>query len=156
MRYMLLVYTTEGPNGLAPDEAQRIRARHSTVISEATRKGVLAGAEPLAPTSTATTVRVKNGAVLVTDGPFAETKEQTRRILHHRVRQFGRSHRLGGQDPYGLSGHARMHRDPADALPERHRRNQNDRGKRGFFGWLISGQPRNPSFVSSQGGSSRP
>jgi len=76
MRYMLLVYTTEGPNGLAPDEAQRIRARHSTVISEATRKGVLAGAEPLAPTSTATTVRVKNGAVLVTDGPFAETKEQ--------------------------------------------------------------------------------
>jgi hypothetical protein len=36
---------------------------------------VLEGAEPLAPTSTATTVRVQNGQMLVTDGPFAETKE---------------------------------------------------------------------------------
>ena len=39
-------------------------------------KGVLRGAEPLAPTSTATTVRIQNGKALVTDGPFAETKEQ--------------------------------------------------------------------------------
>jgi hypothetical protein len=45
------------------------------VIGEATRKGVLVGAEPLAPTTTATTVRHENGKVLVTDGPFAETKE---------------------------------------------------------------------------------
>jgi hypothetical protein len=36
----------------------------------------LRGAEPLAPTSTATTVRVRHGETLVTDGPFAETKEQ--------------------------------------------------------------------------------
>jgi hypothetical protein len=36
---------------------------------------VLIGAEPLAPTRTATTVRVQNGKVIVTDGPFAETKE---------------------------------------------------------------------------------
>ena len=40
------------------------------------RKGVLMGAEPLAPTATATTVRVQNGKALITDGPFAETKEQ--------------------------------------------------------------------------------
>jgi hypothetical protein len=49
---------------------------HRSVIEEATRKGVLAGADPLAPTSTATTVRPEDGKVLVTDGPFAETKEQ--------------------------------------------------------------------------------
>jgi hypothetical protein len=36
----------------------------------------LAGAEPLMPTSTATTVRHKDGKLVVTDGPFAETKEQ--------------------------------------------------------------------------------
>ena len=75
MRYMMLVYSNEGPDGLAPEEAERIRAGHRTVMEEATRRGVLIGAEPLAPTSTATTVRMQGGKVLVTDGPFAETKE---------------------------------------------------------------------------------
>jgi hypothetical protein len=75
MRYMMLVYSTEDPDGMPPEEAERIRAGHVTVIGEATRKGVLIGAEPLAPTTTATTVRHENGKVLVTDGPFAETKE---------------------------------------------------------------------------------
>ena len=75
MRYMMLVYSTEGPDGLPAEEAQRIYAGHRKVMDEATRKGVLVGAEPLAPTSTATTVRVQNGQALVTDGPFAETKE---------------------------------------------------------------------------------
>lgn len=44
-------------------------------MDEATRKGVLIGAEPLAPTTSATTVRMQDGKALVTDGPFAETKE---------------------------------------------------------------------------------
>lgn len=75
MRYMMLVYSTEGPDGLAAEEAERIQTGHRRVMNEATRKGVLVGAEPLAPTSAATTVRVQNGKALVTDGPFAETKE---------------------------------------------------------------------------------
>ena len=75
MRYMMLVYSTEGPDGLAAEEAARIMAGHRKVMEEANRKGVLVGAEPLAPTSTATTVRVQNGKALVIDGPFAETKE---------------------------------------------------------------------------------
>jgi hypothetical protein len=76
MRYMLLVYSTEGPDGLPPEEEKRIRAGHAAVIGESTRKGVLIGAEPLVPTSTATTVRMQDGKPLVLDGPFAETKEQ--------------------------------------------------------------------------------
>jgi hypothetical protein len=75
MRYMLLVYSTEGPDGLSGAEADRIMSGHRQVMEEAKRKGVLEGAEPLAPTSAATTVRVQNGQALVTDGPFAETKE---------------------------------------------------------------------------------
>jgi hypothetical protein len=75
MRYMMLVYSTAGPDGLSDEEADRIMSGHRRVMDEATRKGVLEGAEPLAPTSTATTVRVQNGQTLVTDGPFAETKE---------------------------------------------------------------------------------
>jgi hypothetical protein len=76
MRYMMLIYSKEVPGGRSPEEFEQIKAAHWTVIQEATRKGVLVGAEPLAPTSTATTVRVQNGQKLIMDGPFAETKEQ--------------------------------------------------------------------------------
>jgi hypothetical protein len=76
MRYMMLVYTTEKVSGLTAEEAEQLKAAHWAVIQETTRKGILQGAEPLAPTTTATTVRMQNGKSLVTDGPFAETKEQ--------------------------------------------------------------------------------
>ena len=76
MRYMMLIYSKEKPEGLSPEEQDQIRAAHSQVLGEARRKGILMGAEPLAPTATATTVRVQEGKALVTDGPFAETKEQ--------------------------------------------------------------------------------
>ncbi len=76
MRYMMLIYTKETESGPTPEEAAQIKAAHYTVIQEATRKGVFQGAEPLAPTTTATTVRVQDGKSLITDGPFAETKEQ--------------------------------------------------------------------------------
>lgn len=74
MRYMLLIYTQAAPASQA--ETERVKQAHWEVIEETTRKGILQGCEPLAPTQTATTVRVQNGAVLTTDGPFAETKEQ--------------------------------------------------------------------------------
>ncbi len=76
MRYMMLIYTKETESGPTPEEAAQIKAAHYTVIQEATRKGVFQGAEPLASTTTATTVRVQNGKSLITDGPFAETKER--------------------------------------------------------------------------------
>jgi len=76
MRYMMLIYSIEDPNGLAPEEKKQVWEAHSRVMQEAGRKGVLRGAEPLSPTTTATTVRVQDGKTLVTDGPFAETKEQ--------------------------------------------------------------------------------
>ena len=76
MRYMMLIYSREKPEELSPEEHNQIRAAHGQVMGEARRKGILVGAEPLAPTATATTVRVQGGQALVTDGPFAETKEQ--------------------------------------------------------------------------------
>lgn len=45
-------------------------------MSATSQRGVLRAAEPLAPTSTATTVRTQGGRTLITDGAFAETKEQ--------------------------------------------------------------------------------
>jgi len=75
MRYMLLIYTNENAQQ-TPDQSQQIREGHRHAMQEATRKGFLRGAEPLASTSTATTLRAVNGQVVLTDGPFAETKEQ--------------------------------------------------------------------------------
>ncbi|MGA2119582.1 MAG: YciI family protein [Bryobacteraceae bacterium] len=76
MRYMLLIYTRETEDGPSPEEVASLKAAYWEVIDDAARKGVLLGAEPLARTATATTVRIDNGRVLITDGPFAETKEQ--------------------------------------------------------------------------------
>jgi len=77
MRYMLLVYSRESEmERLTLEDAQRIRAGHHAVMEETSKLGIYCGAEPLKPTATATTVRVQGGKPLITDGPFAETKEQ--------------------------------------------------------------------------------
>jgi len=75
MRYMMLIYTNE-TDAASIEEMKEVSAAHWAVMDETTQRGILCGADPLEPTSTATTVRVQNGQVLVTDGPFAETKEQ--------------------------------------------------------------------------------
>jgi hypothetical protein len=74
MRYMLLIYSKEQETSA---ETLRVCAEtHATIMDETSRRGILVGASPLEPTGTATTVRVRNGHPLVSDGPFAETKEQ--------------------------------------------------------------------------------
>lgn len=77
MRYMLLVYSRERDFAEAsPDDLERIRAGHWKVMDETRIRGVFLAADPLQPTTTATTIRKENGKPLVLDGPFAETKEQ--------------------------------------------------------------------------------
>ncbi len=77
MRYMLLIYTKEDEIAKASqEEMTQVMNGHWAVMEESRRSGVLQGAEPLAPTATAITVRRQSGKTLITDGPFAETKEQ--------------------------------------------------------------------------------
>jgi len=77
MRYMMLIYTREGDrDSMSPEEEEAIRNGHTAVMAESRKRGMLVAVNPLARTSSATTVRVDNGKVLATDGPFAETKEQ--------------------------------------------------------------------------------
>ena len=77
MRYMMLIYTREGDlSKMSPEEAQKIREAHAAVMHETRERGMLVAVNGLGKTNTATTVRVDGGAVLATDGPFAETKEQ--------------------------------------------------------------------------------
>ena len=77
MRYLLLIYGEESYwGGLKEQEMQSIYAAYRAYSKELADSGVLRGGAELAPVATATTVRVRNGKVLNTDGPFAETKEQ--------------------------------------------------------------------------------
>ena len=70
MKYLCLVYLSKENWNACPDD-------HCFDFAEGLHKsGRLLAAEPLHPVETATTVRVRNGQVTMTDGPFAETKEQ--------------------------------------------------------------------------------
>ena len=74
MKYMLLIYADEQ----AGSEAERQQCyRDSTELTHQLKsKGQYLGANPLQPTSTATTIQVRDNKRLITDGPFAETREQ--------------------------------------------------------------------------------
>src|SRR5689334_8424702 len=77
MRYMLLIYGNDkAREAMSPEERQASLEQAQAVMVEANRRGIFEGADPLLPTGTATTLRHQDGKVLITDGPFAETKEQ--------------------------------------------------------------------------------
>ena len=77
MRYLLLICDDENNQAAAsPEEGAAVMAEYGVFGEEMGRRGVLQGGERLRPTTDATTVQVRDGEVLVADGPFAETKEQ--------------------------------------------------------------------------------
>ena len=75
MKYMLMIYFEE-QNQLSETERQACYVESTQLAQELHSKGQYLGANPLHPTSMATSVQVRNGKRLVTDGPFAETREQ--------------------------------------------------------------------------------
>ncbi len=77
MEYMLLIYNSEAEGKKRPAaEHQQIFQEYMTFTEDLNKSGRNKGSAPLEQTTTATTVRVRNGKTVVTDGPFAETKEQ--------------------------------------------------------------------------------
>lgn len=77
MRYLLLIYGNENPTPApTPEEMNAEMNAYNAYTQEISERGIMVGGEALQPTTTATTVRVRAGKVLTTDGPFAETKEQ--------------------------------------------------------------------------------
>ncbi len=77
MKYLFTIYGDESASTDAtPEDFRRMLEAYGAFGQAATEAGVHLGGEGLQPTATATTVRVRDGERLVTDGPFAETKEQ--------------------------------------------------------------------------------
>jgi hypothetical protein len=77
MKYALTIYGDEAGRASASEEQQQAMSKaYAELTQEMGQKGVLVAGEGLYPTPTATTVRVRDNERDVTDGPFAETKEQ--------------------------------------------------------------------------------
>jgi hypothetical protein len=77
MKYLLLIYEKEADWAAIPEaEKGKVFQEYMDYSRRIRKNGNYIGGEALQPISTATTVRVRNGKTLATDGPFAETREQ--------------------------------------------------------------------------------
>jgi hypothetical protein len=77
MKYLCLIYDNEQNwSHYTKNQGDSMMAEYGTFTEDIQKSGHMIGGEALQPTNTATTVRVRNGKVSTTDGPFAETKEQ--------------------------------------------------------------------------------
>ena len=77
MQYVLLIYLNEQKwQGVPEAERDKVMAEYRAFTEEIVKSGNYRGGDELQPVSAATTVRVRNGKTIVSDGPFAETREQ--------------------------------------------------------------------------------
>ena len=77
MKYLLMIYCDESADAQkSPAEQEQEMGAYFAYTKEIETAGAMRAGEALHPSTTATTVRVRNGKIATTDGPFAETKEQ--------------------------------------------------------------------------------
>jgi hypothetical protein len=75
MQYLLLIYTEESTERPSQEAMEAEMEAYNAFTRHIAERGAFKAGEALLPSSTATTVRVRDGQTLTTDGPFAETKE---------------------------------------------------------------------------------
>ena len=76
MKYMLLMYANESKAPKTPEEQQAAAPAWQALGKELEAAGVLLSSTGLSPVANSTTIRIREGKTLTTDGPFAETHEQ--------------------------------------------------------------------------------
>jgi hypothetical protein len=100
VKYMLLICRDEPSwDKLSPAERQKIYADTKELAEELTSRGQYLGGFPLHPSSSATSVRVRDGKRLVTDGPFAETREQVGGYMIVDVKDLDEAIAVAGRIP---------------------------------------------------------
>ena len=102
MQYTLLIYLEEGK--LSEADYAQCYQESTAFVRQLHASGEFVSTAPLHPTTTATSVRVRDGKRLVTDGPFAETREQLGGFLMIDVADLDRAIEIAGQFPAGRWG----------------------------------------------------
>lgn len=102
MKYMLLIYTDE--NAWTDSEREHCYVESTQLTHELHASGQYLGASPLLPVATATSVRVRDGKRLVTDGPFAETHEQLGGYFLIEARDLNEAINIAGRIPGARKG----------------------------------------------------
>jgi hypothetical protein len=100
MKYMLLICRNEPLwDAMSANERQRIYGEALALTEEITARGQYLGGSPLYPSSSATSVRVRDGKRIVTDGPFAETREQLGGYMLIDVKDLDEAIAIAGRIP---------------------------------------------------------
>jgi hypothetical protein len=102
MKYMLLIYSDE--NAWTDAERQSCYAESTELTHELNARGQYVSANPLQPVSMATSVRVRDGKRLVTDGPFAETREQLGGYFLVEAKDLNEAIAIAGRIPAARKG----------------------------------------------------
>lgn len=118
MRYMLLLYGCDRPVPGDPGFEQAL-ARVNAFTDECRRRGAFVGSDPLKPVGTATTVRVRDGQTLITDGPFAETHEELGGYFILDCRGLDEALELAALCPMAVPGSVEVR--PLDVIPGWHK-----------------------------------
>jgi hypothetical protein len=105
MKYLCLIYENEQAWAAMPrSDADTMLAEYRAFTDGYTKSGHVLGGSALQPTDTATTVRVRNGKVSTTDGPFAETREQLGGFYLLEAKDLNEAIQLAAKIPGARSG----------------------------------------------------
>lgn len=102
MKYLLLIYGDE--HALNHSERQECYTESTQLAHQLQTNGQYLGANPLHPTSMATSVRVREGKRLLTDGPFAETREQLGGYFLIEAKNLDEALEVAGKIPMARKG----------------------------------------------------
>jgi hypothetical protein len=102
MKYMMLIYLDE--NSLSEEERDQCYKESTEFAHDLNASGHFVATAPLHPTSTATSVRVREGKRMVTDGPFAETREQLGGFFLVNAKDLDEAIGIAGKIPGGRWG----------------------------------------------------
>src|SRR3569832_840771 len=105
MKYLCLIYNDEREMGTMPrPDGEKMMAAYTQFTEDIKKSGHYKGGDALQPTSTATTVRVRQGKVSTTDCPFAETKEQLGGFYMIEARDLNDAIQVAARIPGAQSG----------------------------------------------------
>ena len=105
MQYLLMIYQNEAESGKLDAAARKnVTAEYGAFTQGIIQSGHFKAGDGLQPTSTATTVRVRDGKTLTTDGPFAETREQLGGFYLIEAKDLDEAIQIGARIPSAKTG----------------------------------------------------